>query len=153
MSRPYAPKEVSAREAAAPLMKRRRLMLKSWLAMISISLNAKMRKSADRTQRKNTGGTLTWRRVPPVPGRSREGIVCYVGFAITRNAAEMLVDLQRLAVRQLRNTRMWFTLIPERHGDNVRLLREVSALSPSQILNGHLQVLFKSDGVLDMPAI
>src|SRR5690554_5587389 len=49
---------------------------------------------------------------------------------------------------------MRFTLIPESGGGDIRLLGQVTAsMSPSQILDGDLQILFETDRIHHMPAV
>src|SRR5690606_2267377 len=63
------------------------------------------------------------------------------------------VHFQSLTVRQFRERRVRFTLIPKGNRYDVRLLREVAAMSPAQILNRDLQVPVETNRILYVPAI
>ena len=65
-----------------------------------------------------------------------------------------LVHLQPVSLRKRREKCMRLALIPVSHRNNIRILRQVTVITPpAQILNRYTQIFFEADWIKHMPAV
>src|SRR6516162_778987 len=89
-------------------------------------------------------------------GGSSKSLPYHVPAALLRfeKSFTILPYLQKIFARKFWKRGMWFGLIPKCYRRYVILQRQITpSRAPPQSLYGHLQVLLKSDGIHDMPAI